>query len=414
MIRSNRPLRVAAVLAVTLWSLGPAGRLAAQTPLGVAERLGIDPDVGVAPGAPPRTPLPRWAGPAILAFESRLAADVAADQVGAMAAAVFVGGNVVWQAAFGVADRETSVLAEPESVFRAGSISKPVTALALLALAERGMVSLDDAVELHLPEVLHLAGLPAGGPPITFRHLATHTAGLAREPGVSHAGRGAYADWRDRLITAIPFAEVVRPPGEAYHYSNVGYALLGLALERAAGKPYEALVRELVLDPLGMSSSWFQVPAAERWRLAEGYVNPSREVIDPRVPRAEHLGRGYRPPSGGLYSTAGDLARLGMAMAGAAGDLPIGHGLRAAALSDGGDPGGIALRSGYGLGFQLHRLGPTLVAGHSGRVPGYAAYLAFDPVSQVGVVLLRSYNHGRTNLGAVASGLVLELAAARP
>jgi CubicO group peptidase (beta-lactamase class C family) len=372
---------------------------------------------------------------AVAALERQLIADVAADGVGSVAAAVVVGDSVVWQAAFGLADRAAGILAAPTTLYRAGSISKPVTALVLLALVERGVVTLDDPVARHLPELLRLADLSPHSRPITFRDLAAHTAGLAREPSIDRAGRGPVRDWRRKLMAALPATSATTPPGAGYDYSNVGYALLGLALERAAGRPYEELVKTLVLDPLGMTSSYLEVPRAERHRLAAGYVNLARDVVDPRVPRAEHRGRGYRVPNDGLYSTVGDLARLAMAMTGALGDTPITAPSRHAALSDqtapteptarthqaalpgrpaSGQPASAPLPgTGYGLGFQLHRIGDTLIAGHSGTVAGYAAYLAFDPATRIGIVLLRNYNHGATNLGATAVRTLLEMAEGR-
>jgi CubicO group peptidase (beta-lactamase class C family) len=408
---------VALGLAV-LWT-GSAGQTPSQ-----AGPLAEVRDPGHAPGAVLPAALPAWLDPIVLALERRLAADVAADAVGSLAAAVVIGDSVVWQAAFGHADRESERRAAPTTVYRAGSISKSITALTLLALVERGVVALDDPVDPHLPELRHLANRSPDAPPITFRQLASHRAGLAREPALSHAGRGPFADWRRRLMGAIPATEIVAPPGSAYLYSNVGFALLGLAMERAAGQPFEQLVRELVLGPLGMTSTWFQVPPAGRSRLATGYVNLHGGAIDPRVPRAEHRGRGYRPPSGGVYSTVGDLARLAMAMTGALEDTPVGAAIRAEALTPqdagpdarDGPLGALPnrprqpVRFGYGLGFQLHRIGATAVAGHSGTVPGYTAYMAFDPATRIGVVLLRNYNRGATNLGATAAALVLELA----
>jgi CubicO group peptidase (beta-lactamase class C family) len=291
---------------------------------------------------------------------------------------------------------------------------------------------LDDPVEAYIPELRHLANRAPGNRPITFRDLASHTAGLAREPAQSHAARGPYRDWRRKLITSIASTDAVAAPGEGYLYSNMGYSLLGLALERVADVPYEVLVRTLVAEPLGMERSHLALPGEERDRLATGYVNMPGDTIDPRVPRAEHRGRGYQVPGAGVYSTVGDLARLVMAMTGALGDVPVTAASRATALTDHtltdhtvprqtGAPPVVAAtdsptqvaRTGYGLGFQLHRIGGTTIAGHSGSIAGYSAYLAFDPETRVGVVLLRNYNHGMTNLGAMAARLVMELGEGR-
>jgi CubicO group peptidase (beta-lactamase class C family) len=384
--------------------------------LALAGLLGALPGHGSGQGAPadaPASPLPS----PVRSLERELMTDVAADDVGSLAAAVVVGDTVIWQAGFGRADRENGALAAPTTIYRVGSISKSITALVLLSLVEEGVVGLDDPVEPHLPELHRLANRSPDHRAITFRDLAAHTAGLAREPSTSHSARGPYREWRRKLVAALPATDVVAPPGTGYRYSNVGYALLGLALERAAGRSYEALVRERVFEPLGMASSFLVLPPAERHRLATGYVNLPGDSIDPRVPRAEHRGRGYKVPNGGVYSTVEDLARLAMAMTGALGDTPVGPAPRAEALSDqnpgrrpddGGEPGAVA-PVGYGLGFQLHRLGDTRIAGHSGTVAGYTAYLAFDPATRAAVILLRSYNHGATNLGATATRFLLEL-----
>lgn len=428
------PLLIAAVL---LWPapsaaqaehgqvLGQPVAEAADTAASSMDRAPAPADAAVAPGAEPVATVPPWAAGPIRELERRLATDAAADAVGSISAAVIVDASVVWQAAFGLADRETGALAGAGTLYRAASISKSITALVLLALVERGVVALDDPVERSVPELRHLASRAPHHRAITFRDLASHTAGLAREPVASHAARGPYRDWRRKLVESIGATEVVTAPGEAYLYSNIGYGLLGLALERAAGVPYEVLARTLVLEPLGMESSHLVVPRADRRRLATGYVNLPGDSIDPRVPRAEHRGRGYQVPDAGFYSTAGDLARLAMAMTGALGDVPVTSTLRAAALMDqtaavpaqaeatGSNMPPAVATVGYGLGFQLHRIGDIVMAGHSGTIAGYSAYFAFDPDSQVGVVLLRNYNYGNTNLGATAARLVLELAAAR-
>lgn len=341
----------------------------------------------------------------IRAFERELAADVVRDSVGSIAAAVFVGDEVVWRGAFGWRDRVSRHLARPTTLYRAGSISKVVTALVLLRLVDDGVVSLDEPVANHLPELLGLGGASAAhARVITFRHLATHTAGLAREPDNAVFARGPFREWKRKVVAAIPQTRAVAAPGSAYRYSNIGYALLGFALERAAGEPFERLADSRVLRPLGMRATSFVTPPDDGTRRpATGYVNLHGDTADPRVPRAEHRGRGFRVPSGGLYSTVDDLARLGMAVTGAIPLIP--DSLRRLMLTNvrpGRGPG-------YGLGLQLIDLGSATFAGHSGTVPGYAAYLLVDPERGTGVVLLRNYNQGATNPGAAATRLLLRL-----
>lgn len=363
------------------------------------------------PPAPPTPPVEPALHPAIAAFARQLEADVAADSAGALSAAVVAGDRVVWSGGFGVADPRTGAPATPETVYRAGSITKLVTGMTLVRLARRGVVRLEDDVAAYVPEVAGLAGLQATWPPITLADLAGHTAGLAREPGWSEAGVGPRATWRERVLASLPVTAARTRPGAAHRYSNIGYGILGLALERAAGRPFEALVGQEVLDPLGMADSGFEAGTERPDRVAVGTVNVEEGVADPRVPRAEHRGRGYRLPGEGLYSTVEDLARVVMALTGALGEVYLDAPSRARLLADRSPDD--EDRTGYGLGVQLTRLGGVLVAGHSGTTPGYTSYLAFDPVSGVGVVLLRSYNRGETNLGAEAQRLVLELAGAQ-
>jgi CubicO group peptidase (beta-lactamase class C family) len=260
----------------------------------------------------------------IRALERELAADVVRDSVGSVAAAAFVADEVVWRGAFGWRDRGTRTLAWSGTIYRAGSLSKVVTALVLLRLVDDGVVSLDERVVTHLPEIARLgaaAGIDsAGARRITYRQLATHTAGLAREPDRGVYGRGRFREWKRKAVAAVPETRLVAEPGSVYGYSNIGFGILGVALERAAGRPFEVLADSLVFRPLGMRSTSFVLVADDRRRVATGYVNLPGDTADPRVPRVEHRGRGYRVPSGGLYSTTHDLARLGMAVTGA---LPI-------------------------------------------------------------------------------------------
>ena len=173
----------------------------------------------------------------------------------------------------------------------------------------------------------------------------------------------------------------------------------------------------MVFDPLEMTASTFAVPPEEASRLARGYANFGDGPPDPELPAREHLGRGYKVPNGGVYATVGDLARLAAAVTGReAGLLP--PAVRSQVLSfqtpaDSAPEAGGSARTGYGLGFFL-REEPSgrRIAYHGGAVAGYSAHLAFDPQTRIAVVLLRSYNRGRTELGRMARELLADLDAA--
>jgi CubicO group peptidase (beta-lactamase class C family) len=279
----------------------------------------------------------------------------------------------------------------------------------LLRLVDRRVVGLDDPMERWLPEIATVSGLPEDAPPVTLRTVASHTAGLEREPANREAMvTGPLALWEERIVESLRNTAYDTLPGARYQYSNIGYGALGLALSRAAGTPFMELVEREVFAPLGMTGSTFVALGGElEPRLATGYVNRRDGSIDAEQPRREHAGRGYKVPNGGVYSTVADLGRFLGAVAG----VP---GLRI--LSEESRREMIAVQTpespteGYGLGLSITTTddGLTLV-GHGGSVAGYTAYMAVEPESGVGVVLLRNYQRGETNLGAAARRLIGEL-----
>lgn len=346
---------------------------------------------------------------ALDAFRERLRADVAADNVGSITAAVVAGGRTLWAEGFGWADRDRRVPAGVETIYRIGSISKTFTAVVLAQLVDRRTIALDDPVEKYLPEVKGFASPRAGAKPITFRQLASHTAGLIREPKLPDAASGPIARWEAKILESIPATAFDTAPGERFFYSNIGYGVLGLALSRAAGTPFMKLVEDGIFTPLGMTSSTFVVGDRLRPWLSVGYAN-SANGIDATMPAREHDGRGYKVPNGGVYSTVVDLARFTGALS-AGGTLVTSDAMRRMMLTKQTPEAGA---SGYGFGLQIAaKDGAVTVIGHGGSVAGYTAHLAFDPQSKIGVILLRNYGGGRTNLAGVATELVRSLALER-
>lgn len=343
---------------------------------------------------------------AIDAFREQLRAQVAADDVGSITAAVVSGDRLLWTESFGWADRDRKVAPTAATLYRIGSISKTFTAVVLGQLVDRGTIALDDPVEKYLPEVKGFANPRDGAKPITFRQLASHTAGLIREPTLQGAASGPIAEWEAKILASIPTTAFDARPGERYAYSNIGYGVLGLALSRAAKTPFMQLVEDGIFIPLGMTSSTFVVSDRVQPLLSVGYAN-NADRIDPRVPALEHDGRGYKVPNGGIYSNVTDLTRFVAALTGA-GKMVTSDTMRKAMLTKQTPGGG----GGYGLGVQITAGAPT-VFGHGGAVAGYTAHISFEPESKIGVILLRNYNSGRTNLSSVSTQLVRSLVAER-
>ena len=187
----------------------------------------------------------------------------------------------------------------PGTIFEIGSITQVFTGLLLADLAAHGVVGLDDPVARHLP-------VPEGWE-MTLGDLSSHAAGLGRNP------RGTLRSWlRDRRN---PFASLsaedvheglartrLRRPGQRARYSNLGAGLLGQALERAAGQPYERLVRERICLPLGMPDTVVVPSAGQAARVAVGHTRRGRPVPPFELPAL--------PGAGALRSTAADMLRF--------------------------------------------------------------------------------------------------------
>ncbi len=344
---------------------------------------------------------------AIERFARQIAADVEQDDVGAITAGVFVGSEIVWADGFGWADRDRHIAADANTIYRVGSISKSFTALLMAQLGAQDVLDINRLLSDYLPEAKRLAGGTDTLAGVTLRRLASHTAGLIREPELPGAAAGPIAMWEDKIIASIPTTSFLAAPGERYSYSNIGFGMLGLAVSRAAGRPFMDLVTEYIIEPLEMKQTVFVMTPELYPHLAVGYAVSRDGTISPDMPALEHWGRGYKVPNGGIYSTVGDLARFAGAITGtsAVEILPVEWRRELMRVHTPEDP-----TAGYGLGLAL-RTGESGVrtVGHGGSVAGYNAYLVFDPMSTVGVVLLRNYNRGNTNLGRSTAALLEEL-----
>ncbi len=346
---------------------------------------------------------------AIQRFEAQISSDVAADGVGSIVGAVFVGNSVIWARAFGWADADLQMQAGVETIYRTGSISKTFTAVLLMQLVERGVVALDDPVVEHLPEFAQIAGPDEQVRSITLRQLASHTGGLIREPELPLAASGPLSEWESKVIASIPTTSLQSEPGTEYSYSNIGFGILGLAVSRGAGRSFMDLVTELIFEPLGMTQSTFALTPDLEPYMSVGYANRRDGSVDAEYPAREHAGRGYKVPNGGVYSTVGDLARFAAALSGSSPHTILSARARREVLTIQTPED---TTRGYGLGLSIRTADNGVrLAGHGGSVAGYNAHLVFDPDTKVGVILLRNYGRGNTNLGRAAQGLAAELAA---
>ena len=315
---------------------------------------------------------------------------VSKDDRASVTVGIVSGQSLMWSKSYGYADMEKKLAAAPDTVYRIGSITKQFTALMLLQLVHDGKVHFSDPVEKYFPEVNKVKGRYPGGPPITLIQLATHTSGLAREP--DHTDKylkGSVSDWQKVLIDALDETKYAFEPGTQFSYSNIGYAILGAALGRAAGQPYTEYVQARIFKPLGMADTAFEPNDRIRSRIARGYII-SKDSMDWETADREHQGRGYKVPNGAIYTTVADLSKflifeLGGGPESVLDNMSLEQNFKRVITA------GADLVKGYGLGFSLMRGHNDLVLlGHDGAVAGYQAYAFVNRKSKTGVIILRN------------------------
>jgi CubicO group peptidase (beta-lactamase class C family) len=131
----------------------------------------------------------------------------------------------------------------------------------MMLLVQDGTIGLDESVAKYLPEIKQLKWKEGSDSrEITFRELASHTGGLAREPGLWNAAAGPIGEWENKVLRSIPTTDVTFPPGTKFSYSNIGYGILGPALSRAAHEPFMQMVENGIFKPLHMTSSFYIIP----------------------------------------------------------------------------------------------------------------------------------------------------------
>jgi CubicO group peptidase (beta-lactamase class C family) len=330
---------------------------------------------------------------ALKQIEKLAEAEFASTNIGSLTIGVVSDKELIWTKSFGFADMEKKVPATKETVYRIGSITTQFTALMLLQLAEEGKLRLSDPVEQYFPEVNKLQGRFANAPPITLLQLANQTSGIAKEPAAAAKyTKGPVSDWERVLIEAIAQTKYDFEPGTHVAYSNMGYAILGAALSRAAKQSYVDYVHKRIFLPLEMTMTGFEPNEQMMARLSQGY-EPMGDKVDSETAAREHLGRGYKVPNGAAYTTVTDLARfvsfeLGGGPASVLKKSSLEQNLykRIVVLTEDFEGNRVA---GYGLGF-MRRQSALITYGQAGGVAGYEAQADFEPVSRYGVILLRN------------------------
>jgi CubicO group peptidase (beta-lactamase class C family) len=216
--------------------------------------------------------------------------------------------ELVWAHGFGHADLDNRIAATADTRYRIASVTKLFTATAILILRDAEMHQLDDPVDRHLPWFDIRQRYP-DAPPITIRHLLTHTAGLPREAAFPYWTDDSFPT-RDQVREALRGQETAYPTETRWKYSNLALALAGEIVAAVAGQAYEDFVQQRILDPLGMGDTLIRAPHPQDPRLAVGYGR--------RLPGSGRAVLGSATDFGGITaaanmtSTVTDLVKFAM------------------------------------------------------------------------------------------------------
>lgn len=347
------------------------------------------------------------------------------------AVAMVVDRRLVFARGYGYADRATETAVQPTSRFRIASVSKPITAVAVLRLVERGELSLEDKVFAILEVEPHLVDGQAADPRlarVTVRHCLLHAGGWDRDvscdpmfesPRVCAAlGTPPPAD-RAEIIRYFAGQPLDFDPGERYAYSNFGYCLLGRVIEKLTGQTYEAHAREHVLAPAGIRRMAIGRTPRERRQLDEvTYTSSQAGLTEAIVPgHGDQVPRPYgawyleaMDSHGGWIASAVDLARLASALRDGGPLLePASRELMWARPEGrlGHDEQGAPSATYYALGWRVKPEGDGVTASHNGALDGTATSLCLrhDGVSWAVLFNARLTPRGEHLAGALEPSL---------
>jgi CubicO group peptidase (beta-lactamase class C family) len=306
-------------------------------------------------------------------IETAVRAEIERARIPGLSASVVMNNQLRWSAGFGKADLESDAPAMPSTVYRLASISKSITAVAALQLAERGRLDLDAPVQRYMPD------FPEKAWPITPRQLLAHLAGIRHYRDVSEVcSTRHYATLQDALAL-FQNDPLIAEPGARYLYSTYGYTLLGAVIEAASGRSYPEYVREHIFLPSGMT----QARADNSLEIIPGRARGYIRLPDGTLQNSALADTSNKTPGGGLAATVVDLAHFAIA-------LDRGLLLNRRSMDQmftvqqtrAGGP------TGYGLGWYVTRQDGRTEVWHDGAQPQVSTVLSLIPSQGFSVALL--------------------------
>lgn len=309
----------------------------------------------------------RWAAP-----RAEIKQFMADSGLVSVSVAVAQHGAIVWEEAFGYADRDKKIPATPNTMYSLASISKPFTATGLMVLVERGKVDLDRPANDYLGEG-KLTGLAGDASGATVRRVLSHTAGLPLHYQFFYANEPYARTPNDVAISR--YGILVSPPGERWEYSNLGYGIIDEIISRASGATYPDFMRDNVFLPLGLTHTRVVTAAPHDSGVTQRY-NRQGQLL----PFYDFDHRG----ASAIYSSAHDLVRFGMYNLGdhVSGQRAILKPATRDMMHRPVPPGH------YGLGWIVDSQPGINEFSHTGGMPGVQTALTLFPDDDVAIVVL--------------------------
>lgn len=338
----------------------------------------------------------RWTA-AVTAFDAL----VRTDSVVGATLVLLRDGQVTQRHDLGQADRAEKVAVTPQTIFHWGSVTKTLTAVGILQLRDRGLLSLDDPITKWIPELRQVHNVYGSMDAITIRMLLSHSSGF-QNPTWPYR---KYTPWEpfeptkwEQLLAMMPYQQVLFAPGSRYGYSNPAYIYLGRVIESITGDPWQSYVYKNIWLPLGITGSYFNLTPwyltpyrSHNYTLVEDSAYRGREVL---VDNGAEFNPGVTIPNGGWNAPVSDLVKWVRFLSGAPSTVP-GQAppdaavLKRATLEEMWStvvPIGNESVESMGLGFFLIRTPAGRLIGHTGEQAGFRSFFYLNPASRAGII----------------------------
>ncbi len=307
---------------------------------------------------------------AIQAFEIFAQEQMALDGIPGLSVG-FIKDDFSWARGFGYADLENKVLASAESSYRLASLTKTITALAVLQLVEAGKIDLDAEIQTYVPY------FPRKKWPVTIRQLLGHLGGISHYRNYAEEGHIKEPKNTRQALAIFQDFDLVAEPGTRYNYSSYGYNLLGAAIEGAAEMSYGDYIQKYIFEPLGMANSRLDNPLDLIPNRVRGY-----QLVKGELKNSEYVDISSRFAAGGVRSTVVDLLKYARAIID--GQLLKESSWRKMFAS-------MALRNGsftwYGMGWGVQPWDGHFAASHGGSQPETRTHIHIFPVERLAIAV---------------------------